>query len=135
MAFAAALLAAGLLPAATALAAGSTCGGSGVVTTQTGTLGDGAMYKIECPGGPWNGTLFLYSHGYVVPGSANPAQDAGDRVTGAWLLGHGYALAGSSYATTGWASSRRCPTRLARPAPSRPRPRHSRRRRAGPGWR
>src|SRR5437762_1021590 len=83
-------LAAGLLPAATALAAGSTCGGSGAVTTQTGTLADGATYKIECPGGPWNGTLFLYSHGYVVPGSANPAQDAGDPVTAAWLLGHGY---------------------------------------------
>ncbi|MGN6173375.1 MAG: alpha/beta hydrolase family protein, partial [Streptosporangiaceae bacterium] len=103
MAFAAALLAAGLLPAATALAAGSTCGGSGAVTTQTGTLADGATDKIECPDGPWNGTLFLYSHGYVVPGSANPAQDAGDPVTAAWLLGHGYALAGSSYATTGWA--------------------------------
>ena len=56
MALAAALLAAGLLPAATALAAGSTCGGSGVVTTQTGTLADGATYKIECPGGPWNGS-------------------------------------------------------------------------------
>ena len=25
------------------------------------------------------------------------------RSTGAWLLGHGYALAGSSYASTGWA--------------------------------
>jgi pimeloyl-ACP methyl ester carboxylesterase len=112
MAFAAALLAAGLLPAATALAAGSTCGGSGTATTQTGTLADGAMYKIECPGGPWNGTLFLYSHGYVVPGSANPAQDAGDRVTAAWLLGHGYALAGSSYATTGWAIQQALPDQI-----------------------
>jgi hypothetical protein len=112
MAFAAALLAAGLLPAATALAAGSTCGGSGAVTTQTGTLADGATYKIECPGGPWNGTLFLYSHGYVVPGSANPAQDAGDPVTAAWLLGHGYALAGSSYATTGWAIQQALPDQI-----------------------
>jgi pimeloyl-ACP methyl ester carboxylesterase len=112
MAFAAALLAAGLLPAATALAAGSTCGGSGAVTTQTGTLADGATYKIECPAGPWNGTLFLYSHGYVVPGSANPAQDAGDPVTAAWLLGHGYALAGSSYATTGWAIQQALPDQI-----------------------
>jgi pimeloyl-ACP methyl ester carboxylesterase len=112
MAFAAALLAAGLLPAATALAAGSTCGGSGTVTTQTGTLADGATYKIECPGARWNGTLFLYSHGYVVPGSANPAQDAGDRVTAAWLLGHGYALAGSSYATTGWAIQQALPDQI-----------------------
>jgi pimeloyl-ACP methyl ester carboxylesterase len=112
MAFAAALLAAGLLPAATTLAASSTCGGSGTVTTQTGTLADGAMYKIECPGGPWNGTLFLYSHGYVVPGDANPAQDAGDRVTAAWLLDHGYALAGSSYATTGWAIQQALPDQI-----------------------
>src|SRR5215467_1594225 len=66
------------------MAASQTCGGTGSVTT-------------------WNGTLFLYSHGYVVPGSSNPAQDAGDPVTGAWLLSHGFALAGSSYATTGWA--------------------------------
>jgi pimeloyl-ACP methyl ester carboxylesterase len=112
IAFAAALLAAGLLPAATALAAGSTCGGSGAVTTETGTLADAATYKIECPAGPWNGTLFLYSHGYVVPGSANPAQDAGDPVTAAWLLGHGYALAGSSYATTGWAIQQALPDQI-----------------------
>jgi pimeloyl-ACP methyl ester carboxylesterase len=112
MALAAALLAAGLLPAATALAADSTCGGSGAVTTQTGTLADGATYKIECPAGPWNGTLFLYSHGYVVPGGANPAQDAGDPVTAAWLLGHGYALAGSSYATTGWAIQQALPDQI-----------------------
>ena len=99
----AAALLAGLLPAAPALASPATCGGSGTVTTLPGTLPDGATYEIQCPAGPWNGTLFLYSHGYVVPGSANPAQDAGDPVTAAWLLGHGYALAGSSYATTGWA--------------------------------
>jgi hypothetical protein len=72
------------------------------VRLLTGTLPDGATYKIEVPPG-WNGTLFLYSHGYVVPGSANPAQDVGDPVTGGWLLSHGYALAGSSYASTGWA--------------------------------
>src|SRR5579863_6917860 len=69
--------------------------------TYTGTI-DGAAYKIEIPAS-WNGTLVLYSHGYVAPGSPNPAQDVGDPVTGAWLLAHGYALAGSSYSTTGWA--------------------------------
>src|ERR1035441_4899792 len=73
------------------------------VTTLTGTFQDGATYKIEVPAGWSHGTLFLYSHGYVTPGSANPATDVGDPVTGAWLLGHGYALAGSSYASTGWA--------------------------------
>lgn len=70
-------------------------------TTYTGTLG-GAAYLIQVPS-PWNGTLVLYSHGYVTPGSANPARDVGDAATGAWLLAHGYALAGSSYSTTGWA--------------------------------
>jgi pimeloyl-ACP methyl ester carboxylesterase len=72
------------------------------VTTHTGTLDDGATYLIEVPAN-WNGTLFLYSHGYVVPGSPNPAQDVGDPFTRFFMLSSGYALAGSSYATTGWA--------------------------------
>jgi pimeloyl-ACP methyl ester carboxylesterase len=70
--------------------------------TKTGTLANGASYLIEVPAN-WNGTLFLYSHGYVVPGSANPAQDVGDPFTRFFMLSSGYALAGSSYATTGWA--------------------------------
>src|SRR5258708_30817235 len=73
-----------------------------VVTTKMGTLADGATYLIEKPAN-WNGTLFLYSHGYVTPGSANPAQDAGDPVTQGIMLANGFALAGSSYAHTGWA--------------------------------
>jgi pimeloyl-ACP methyl ester carboxylesterase len=109
---AAALLAA-LIPAAPALASPPACGGSGAATTLPGALPDGATYKIECPAGPWNGTLFLYSHGYVVPGSANPAQDAGDPVTAGWMLGHGYALAGSSYASTGWAIQQALPDQIA----------------------
>jgi pimeloyl-ACP methyl ester carboxylesterase len=72
------------------------------VTTHMGTLNDGATYLIEVPAN-WNGTLFLYSHGYVVPGSPNPAQDVGDPFTRFFMLSSGYALAGSSYATTGWA--------------------------------
>src|SRR5215467_14525020 len=36
------------------------------VTTHTGTLPDGATFLIEVPS-PWNGTLLLYSHGYVTP--------------------------------------------------------------------
>jgi pimeloyl-ACP methyl ester carboxylesterase len=72
------------------------------VTTHMGTLDDGATYLIEVPAN-WNGTLFLYSHGYVVPGSRNPAQDVGDPFTRFFMLSSGYALAGSSYATTGWA--------------------------------
>lgn len=72
------------------------------VTTLTGTLADGATWKAEVPAG-WNGTLLLYSHGYRFPGSANDAVDVGDPLTGGWLLDHGYAIAGSSYANTGWA--------------------------------
>jgi pimeloyl-ACP methyl ester carboxylesterase len=72
------------------------------VTTRLGTLDDGATYLMEVPAN-WNGTLFLYSHGYVVPGTNNPARDVGDPVTRQFMLASGYALAGSSYATTGWA--------------------------------
>ncbi len=71
-------------------------------TTKTGTLADGATYVIKVPAN-WNGVLFLYSHGYVVPGDLNPARDAGDPVTEAIMLASGFALAGSSYAHTGWA--------------------------------
>jgi len=80
--------------------------------TLTGTLPDGATYKIEVPAS-WNGTLFLYSHGYVAPGSANPATDVGDPITGAALLSQGYALAGSSYAKTGWAIENALPDQIA----------------------
>jgi hypothetical protein len=70
--------------------------------TLTGSLPDGATYLIQVPE-TWNGTLVLYSHGIVIPGSPNPARDVGDPLTGQYLLGHGYALVGFSYATTGWA--------------------------------
>jgi dienelactone hydrolase len=81
---------------------GSRTAAAAVTTTLTGTLRSGATYLIDVPPN-WNGTLVLYSHGYVIPGSPNPARDVGDPVTRAWLLDHGYALAGSSYSRTGWA--------------------------------
>jgi pimeloyl-ACP methyl ester carboxylesterase len=109
----AAALLVGLIPAAPALASAGGCGDAGAVTTQTGQLPDGASYEIQCPAGTWNGTLFLYSHGYVVPGSANPPMDAGDLATGGWLLANGYALAGSSYLTTGWAIQQALPDQIA----------------------
>ncbi len=84
---------------------------SATTTTLTGSFSDGAKYKIEVPS-TWNGTLLLYSHGYVTPGSANPATDAGDGLTGAFLLSKGYALAGSSYATTGWALEQAIPDQI-----------------------
>lgn len=82
------------------------------VTTHTGTLPDGATYLIEVPAN-WNGTLFLYSHGYTIPDSPNPASDAGDPFTRVFMLSSGFALAGSSYATTGWAVHEAIPDQIA----------------------
>ena len=114
-ALAAALVVGGLTAgSAAASPTGSTCGGTDAATTTTGTLSDGATYEIQCPPGTWNGTLFLYSHGYVppTPGTPNPAVDVGDPITGAYLLSHGYALAGSSYATKGWAIQQALPDQV-----------------------
>jgi dienelactone hydrolase len=86
--------------------------GQAGVTTTTGTLADGATYLIEVPAA-WNGTLLLYSHGYVPPGNDNPARDAGDQATSGFLLQSGFALAGSSYATTGWAIHEALPDQIA----------------------
>ena len=82
------------------------------VTSHAGTLADGAKFLIEVPAN-WNGTLFLYSHGYVTPGSPNPATDVGDPITRFFMLSSGYALAGSSYATTGWAIHEALPDQMA----------------------
>jgi pimeloyl-ACP methyl ester carboxylesterase len=105
------LLALGL-GAATPALAGSHAGSCATTAqTLTGKFADGATYEIQVPAN-WNCTLFLYSHGYVVPGSLNPAMDVGDPVTGGWMLAHGYALAGSSYATTGWAIQQALPDQI-----------------------
>jgi pimeloyl-ACP methyl ester carboxylesterase len=105
------LLILGLGPAAPTLADGQPGSCATTARTLTGTLADGATYEIQVPAN-WNCTLFLYSHGYVAPGSPNPAQDVGDPVTGGWLLSHGYALAGSSYASTGWAIQQALPDQI-----------------------
>jgi pimeloyl-ACP methyl ester carboxylesterase len=81
------------------------------VKTYKGKFPDGATYLIQVPSN-WNKTLVLYSHGYVVPGLSNPAVDVGDRITGAYLLANGYALGGSSYATTGWAIQQALPDQI-----------------------
>lgn len=82
----------------------------------TGTI-DGAAYEIVMPG-QWNGTLLLYSHGYrpaqPFPPSFNPVVTTPlpvpgwdgsdtDKQLGNDLLAKGYALAGSAYASNGWA--------------------------------
>ncbi|MGO9124612.1 MAG: prolyl oligopeptidase family serine peptidase [Terriglobales bacterium] len=82
------------------------------VATYKGQFPDGATYLIEVPEN-WNGTLVLYSHGYVPAGSGNPAEDVGDPFTGSYLLSNGYALAGSSYASTGWAVQQALPDQIA----------------------
>ncbi|MEN3358731.1 MAG: hypothetical protein V7637_2713, partial [Mycobacteriales bacterium] len=75
----------------------------------TGTL-DGAGYEIKLPQ-TWNGTLLLYSHGYRQAKPAPPdfaavttaPQVAATDETATELLGKGYALAGSAFASNGWA--------------------------------
>jgi pimeloyl-ACP methyl ester carboxylesterase len=90
--------------AAVALALLPAGASAGTTTIITGTTSDGpgltSTYVIEVPS-PWNGTLVLYSHGYSFTPSS--ATDAGDPVTHDWLLNNGYAIAGSSYSTPGWA--------------------------------
>lgn len=67
----------------------------------TGTLG-AAGYEIQVPAS-WNGTLFLYSHGYVAPGGSNGATASPDGTVRKWLLDMHFAIAGSAYSSTGWA--------------------------------
>jgi pimeloyl-ACP methyl ester carboxylesterase len=74
---------------------------SPTTSSVTGSIGS-AQYRIEVPAA-WNGTLFLYSHGYVAPGRINLAADSPTKDISTWLLDNGYAIAGSSYSTTGWA--------------------------------
>jgi len=65
--------------------------------TYTGAL-DGADYRVETPR-HWNGTLILFSHGYVPAGIPIPpgVPLANRAETEQWLLDHGYALAGSDF--------------------------------------
>jgi len=80
---------------------------------------NGARYKIEMPPN-WNGTLLLWSHGYRATVRTPPlnevintaAENAPSRTipggttdtsVARGLLDQGYAIAGSSYASNGWA--------------------------------
>jgi pimeloyl-ACP methyl ester carboxylesterase len=76
---------------------------------------NGATYEILMPE-TWNGTLLLYSHGYrpaepfppnfsAVETSAVPVPgwESGETGLGDAFLERGYALAGSSYRSNGWA--------------------------------
>ncbi|MEE6258509.1 alpha/beta hydrolase-fold protein [Plantactinospora sonchi] len=72
--------------------------------TVTGAI-NGADYRVELPA-HWNGTLVLYSHGYLPEGFppfgtalTNRPPDRSE--TEVWLLDHGYALAASQFAEDG----------------------------------
>ncbi|MGR3931793.1 alpha/beta hydrolase family protein [Streptomyces sp. BRA346] len=77
-----------------------------------GHLASGAAYMMDMPA-RWNGTVLLFSHGYSPQGSPNPAQNAPSSAARSRLLDQGYALVGSSYATTGWAVADAVPDQLA----------------------
>src|SRR5690348_9554552 len=97
------LCAAGIAALGVALlpgAASATTLPADVTATATDSFGLTFSYHIQVPAN-WNGTLVLYSHGYSFTPSG--PSDVGDPITGAWLLGNGYAIAGSSYSTSGWA--------------------------------
>jgi dienelactone hydrolase len=74
------------------------------VTAYSGSLPNGTTWTADIPAA-WNGTLLLYSHGYLPTfvGAPNVARNAPDPETAAALLAAGYGLTGSSYAAAGWA--------------------------------
>jgi pimeloyl-ACP methyl ester carboxylesterase len=93
----AAVVAAGLVTGQAGPTAGATTHQWPGRHTYTGSI-DGAEYRVETPE-RWNGTLILFSHGYVpdVPGFPPGITLANRAETEQWLLEHGFALAGSDY--------------------------------------
>ena len=67
----------------------------------TGTIG-AAAYVIDVPS-DWNGTVLLFSHGYVAPGGTAQAVVAPTAEAGAWLHDNHFATAASAYSSSGWA--------------------------------
>lgn len=63
----------------------------------------GAPFTVDLPA-HWNGTLLLWSHWYAVPGQPAPPPNFDDDhpELKAWLLDHGYALAGSQFPMALW---------------------------------
>ena len=80
-------------------------------SAYTGVV-DGSRYIVEMPAS-WNGTLLLFSHGYVGWGNRNPAVAAPDSATTSALLARGYALAGGAYSEQGWAVEQALPEQIA----------------------
>ena len=100
-------------------AAGPACDGKVPIDSCQGTTSDTAPYVMQVPAN-FNGTLVLYSHGfrpnvpvpagipgyggYTVTNTPQPGPLAGGKDTSviAYLLGNGYAVAGSGFARQGW---------------------------------
>ncbi|MEU8887523.1 alpha/beta fold hydrolase [Streptomyces sp. NPDC048442] len=108
------LLAAALIASvvATPVEAGSTPAGATHEVHLEGQLSSGASYVMDRPA-RWNGTVLLYSHGYRPSGAPNSADNAPGAEVRTKLLAEGYALIGSSYASTGWAVTDAVPDQLA----------------------
>lgn len=73
----------------------------GATSVTTGTLSSGGRYLIEYPS-PFNGTLLVWSPGYGAGGGTS-ASDAPNTAVHDWALARGYALAGTSPVSGGWA--------------------------------
>lgn len=100
-------------------AAAPQCDGKVPINSCQGATSDAAPYVMQVPAN-FNGTLVLYSHGYRpnvpipagIPGyggytvkntpQPGPLVGGTDTSVIAYLLGHGYAVAGSGFARQGW---------------------------------
>ena len=114
----AALTASLLVAAPTVASANPVCTTAGGVTTCLGATSDTAPYMLMTPAN-FNGTVYLYSHGYrnnvplpaalaaatgfpaTVVNAPEPAPGGDAKIIGA-LLGKGYAVMGSGFARQGW---------------------------------
>ncbi|HWL84624.1 MAG TPA: hypothetical protein VNO21_02410 [Polyangiaceae bacterium] len=99
------ILLGGLLIFATSSTDGRVAAAAGApasVRTLTGTV-DNVPFLADVPD-PWNGTLLLWNHAYrQVPPPAEDCDPDHPEVK-AWLLDHGYALAGSEYPDFVWSA-------------------------------
>lgn len=113
------LLIASLTIVVPSVSAAPLCDGKVPVNSCIGATSDGAPYAMQVPAN-FNGTVIVYSHGYRpnvnviegIPGYGGykvtntpetaPGQSSRDLTVTNYLLGKGYALAGSGFARQGW---------------------------------
>src|SRR2546428_11988359 len=75
-----------MLATAVAVVATSVTAGAANPPPETGTI-HRANFLIQMPA-TWNGTLVLYSHGYVTPGHPLTAVDGREPATAPWVPRH-----------------------------------------------